>query len=397
MKRPHVSRRMFALIGVLVPLLALFVYVALRAGPLAPVPVTITTVEDRSIAPALFGVGTVEARYSYRVGPTVAGRIKLVHVHVGDIVRAGQVLGEMDPVDLEERIDAQGAARKRAEANVLAAEAQIQDATARTTFAEKQAMRYEQLLEVRAVSAEAAEMKRQDRRIAQAGLTAMRANLDAARQELARARADHAGLIQQRVNLRLTAPADGLVTARNADPGTTVVAGQSVVEVIDTANIWINVRFDQLRARGLRAGLPAQIVLRSQAGHGRAGKILRVEPLADAVTEETLAKIVFDDLPQPLPPIGELAEVTIALPALPAIATIPNASIQRVGGRPGVWVIDDGSLRFTPVKIGAADLDGQVQIAEGLQSGQHVVVYSRRALDQRSRIKVVEHLPDVLP
>jgi RND family efflux transporter MFP subunit len=320
-----------------------------------------------------------------------------VHVHVGDIVRAGQALGEMDPVDLEERIDAQGAARKRAEANVLAAEAQIQDATARTTFAEKQAMRYEQLLEVRAVSAEAAEMKRQDRRIAQAGLTAMRANLDAARQELARARADHAGLIQQRVNLRLTAPADGLVTARNADPGTTVVAGQSVVEVIDTANIWINVRLDQLRARGLRAGLPAQIVLRSQAGQSSAGKILRVEPLADAVTEETLAKIVFDDLPQPLPPIGELAEVTIALPALPAIATMPTASIQRVGGRPGVWVIDDGSLRFTPVKIGAADLDGQVQIAEGLQSGQHVVVYSRRALDQRSRIKVVEHLPDVLP
>ncbi len=397
MKHPHMSRRMLALIGVLVPLLALFVYVVLRAGPLAPVPVTVATVEDRSIAPALFGIGTVEARYSYRVGPTVAGRIKFVHVHVGDIVRAGQVLGEMDPVDLEERIDAQGAALRRAEANVLAAEAQIQDATARTTFAEKQATRYEQLLEVRAVSAEAAEMKRQDRRIAQAGLTAMRANLDAARHELARARADHAGLIQQRVNLRLTAPADGLVTARNADPGTTVVAGQSVVEVIDTANIWINVRFDQLRARGLRAGLPAQIVLRSQAGQGSAGKILRVEPLADAVTEETLAKIIFDDLPQPLPPIGELAEVTIALPALPAIATIPNASIQRVGGRPGVWVIDDGSLRFTPVKIGAADLDGQVQIAAGLQSGQHVVVYSRRSLDQRSRIKVVDHLPDVSP
>ena len=157
-----------------------------------------------------------------------------------------------------------------------------------------------------------------------------------ARQELARIRSDREGLIQQRANLRLIAPVRGLVAARNADPGTTVVAGQSVVEVIDPATLWINVRFDQLRVSGLRAGLPVQIVLRSQDGRGFAGRVLRVEPMADAVTEETLAKVIFDQLPKPLPPVGELAEVTVALPRLPAGAgPAPMPAIQRVNGRLG--------------------------------------------------------------
>lgn len=393
MKRLSMNGRMLALLGVLVPMLALFVYVGMRSGPLASVPVTVATVENRSIAPALFGIGTAEARYVYRIGPTVAGRVKRVDVQVGDRVETGQLLGEMDPVDLDDRIRAQEAALKRAEANVLAAEAQVQEASARKTYAEAQARRYERLLKARSVSEEVVEAKRQERQVAVANFRAVGANLDATRQELARVRADHAGLIQQRANLRLVAPADGLVSARDADPGTTVIAGQSVVEIIDPKSLWISVRFDQLRAAGLRAGLPARIVLRSQAGQSVAGRVLRVEPRADAVTEEMLAKVALDVMPEPLPPVGDLAEVTVALPALPAAPVVPNASIQRVDGQLGVWLIEDDSLRFAPVKIGATDLDGWVQVFDGLKPGDQVVVYSTRALDARSRIKLVEHLP----
>jgi len=158
----------------------------------------------------------------------------------------------------------------------------------------------------------------------------------------------------------LIAPVRGLVAARNADPGTTVVAGQSVVEVIDPASLWINVRFDQLRVSGLHAGLPVHIVLRSQEGIRFAGRVLRVEPMADPVTEETLAKATFDVLPKRLPSIGELAEVTVAMPALPPTPVVPNASVQRVAGRLGVWLIEEDKLRFRPIKVGATDLDGRV-------------------------------------
>lgn len=397
MKFLSINRRMLALLAVVVPLLALLIYVALRSGPLAPIPVTVTTAESRSIAPALFGIGTVESRFTYRIGPTVAGRIKRVEVQVGDRVQAGQLLGEMDPVDLDERIAAQDAALKRGESVVLAAEAVVRETLARKSYAENQASRYKQLLQVRAVSEEAFEGKSQERQVTEASFAAARANLDAARQEAARIHADRGGLIQQRANLRLIAPVRGLVAARNADPGTTVVAGQSVVEVIDPASLWINVRFDQLRVSCLRAGLPVQIVLRSQEGVRFAGSVLRLEPMADAVTEETLAKVIFDALPKRLPPVGELAEVTVAMSELPEALVLPNASVQRVDGRLGVWLIEEDDLRFAPIKMGATDLDGQVQILEGIKEGARVVVYSQRALGPRSRIKIVERLEGVSP
>lgn len=397
MKLPSLNRRTLALVGVLGTLLALFVYVVLRSGPLAPVPVTVAAAENLAITPALFGIGTIESRYTYKIGPIVTGRIKRVDVNVGDRVQAGQLLGEMDPVDLDDRVAALEASIKRGEASVLAAEAQVQDATARKSYADGQSERYELLWQTRTASEVAVEGKRQDHRVAGAVLAAATANLDAAAHELARIRSDRDGLIQQRASLRLIAPVDGLVVLRSADPGTTVVAGQSVVDIIKPASLWINVRFNQLRLSGLRAGLPARIVLRSQAGHTLAGHVLRVEPLADAVTEETLAKVVFDDLPEYLPPVGEIAEITVALPAMTAATVVPDASVQRVDGHLGVWAIRNGALRFVPVKRGASDLDGRVQIVDGLRAGERVVVYSSAGLSAHSRIKVVEALAGVAP
>ncbi|GAB3537846.1 efflux RND transporter periplasmic adaptor subunit [Noviherbaspirillum agri] len=384
--------RKIVLVAVLVPMLGLFGFTALRSGPLAPVPVTVAAVEQHEITPALFGIGTVEARYTHKIGPTFAGRLKRVDVQPGDAVKAGQLLGEMDPVDLDDRIGAQEAALKRAQAGVLAVDAQIREVAVRKSFAETQAKRYDMLLENRAISTEAAEAKRQEAQVAQAALSAAQANLDASRQDLARLRAERDGLMRQRANLRLVSPVDGIVTRRDADPGSTVVAGQAVVEVVEPGSIWINARFDQQRAMGLRPALPAQITLRSLGGEPLAGRIARVEPHADAITEEALAKVEFQPLPQALPPIGELAEVTVALAAQKKMPVVPNASVQRIGGRLGVWLVDDGSLRFVPVRTGAADLDGRVQILDGLKGGEQVVVYSQKPLTADSRITIVDSI-----
>lgn len=380
MKRLPLQRRTLMLIAVLVPLAALFVYVALRSGPLAPVAVTVTPVELRPLSPSLFGIGTLEARYTYKIGPTFTGRLKQLDVHVGERVKAGQVLGQMDPVDLDERARALDAA-------LQGARAQLREAEARHAFARTQAQRYEKLLALQSVSEEVGAGKRHELQVAEAGL-------GAARQQLARARADRQALDAQRGNLRLLAPVDGLVAARRVDPGTTVVAGQPVVELVDLKSLWINTRFDQVSAHGLQAELPARIVLRSQAGKEQPGRVLLVEPLADAVTEETLAKVVFDDLPVPAPPLGELAEVTVALPELPARPVISNASVQRLGGVLSVWKVQDGELQRVPVKLGPSDLEGNVQVLEGLERGDQVVTYSERALSERSRIHVVQHLAE---
>ena len=383
MKPFPLQRRTLALVAVIVPLLALFVYVGLRSGPLAPVAVTVATVESRPLTPALFGIGTVEARHTYRIGPTFAGRVKRLDVHVGERVKAGQVIGEMDPVDLDSRARSQEAASRRAEA--VLREVQARHAHART-----QARRYQELLEAGSASEEVASARRQELEVAEAALAA-------AREDVARTRSEREGFAAQQASLRLVAPVDGIVALRDAEPGTTIVAGQAVVEVIDPGTFWINVRFDQISAAGLAAGLPARIALRSRGGRILHGRVLRVEPRADVVTEEILAKVSFMETPDPLPPVGELAEVTVDLPSLAAAPVIPNAAIQRDGDRVGVWQIADGGLRFAPLKLGTSDLNGYVQVRQGLRRGDRIVSYSEKALTARSRIHVVERIAGVSP
>jgi RND family efflux transporter MFP subunit len=386
-----------ALASVVLLLVVLLAYVALRAGPLAPIEVTVEQVTSKALQPALFGIGTVEARFTHKIGPTVAGRIKRVDVQVGDSVKAGHLLGEMDPVDLDDKLAGQEATVKRAQASVLAVEAQVQEVAARKAFAQVQSQRYALLLVSHSVSEEGASIKRQELEIANASFAAVQANLDASRQELIRARADREGLLRQRMNLRLISPIDGTVSRRDADAGTTVVAGQSVVEVIEPQSVWVNVRFDQQRAQGLTVPLPAKIVLRSRTGEPLEGRLVRVEPHADAVTEEVLAKVEITLRPGVMPPIGELAEVSVALPAQAVSPVVSNASLQRVDGRLGVWVIDNDQLKFVPVKTGVSDLEGHVQILQGLSGGERVVVYSHKALKASSRIKVVGSIAGVKP
>lgn len=384
------NRQTWMLIAVLASLGAAFAYVALRSGPLAPVSVTLATVEERAISPSLFGIGAVEARYTHRVGPITAGRVRSLLVDVGDSVVAGQALAEIDPIDLDERITAQQGAEGRAAAMERTAQAQLADADARARLARTQAGRAEQLLDGGWVSEAAVDTRRQELQVAEAGAAAARANVAAASQDRGRAGAERAALVRQRSNLRLVAPADGLVVRRVAEPGTTVVAGQAVVEIIDPTNLWINTRFDQTQSTGLAPRLRAQVVLRSRSGTPFEGRVIRTEPMADAVTEELLAKIGFET--RELPPVGELAEVTVTLPPAGKTRTVPNAAIHRVEGQTGVWVVADGRLRFRPVTTGATDLEGTVQVLSGLEPGERVVAYSQRGLTARTRIRVVDQL-----
>jgi HlyD family secretion protein len=124
--------------------------------------------------------------------------------------------------------------------------------------------------------------------------------------------------------------------------------------------------------------------------------VARVEAVSDSVTEERVALVAFDQTPAALS-VGELAEVTLALPATAAAVTLPNAAIRQLQGRAGVWRVDDGGLHFTPVRLGQASLDGQVQVLAGLPAGASVVVHSAEELSAGSRIRVVASLAGTRP
>jgi HlyD family secretion protein len=389
-QHPHLLRRIG--IGALaLALVAALAFVALRTGPLAPVKVTVTSVQEGKLNPAIFGIGTVEARRSWMVGPTVAGRVLSVRVDVGDVVKAGQLLAEMDPVDLDQRLAALDAAIARATSTQAAAQAQVADATARRELAAINAKRNQELAAQNFISPGSLEGRLQEKASADAALQAAQANLSGTAQDISRQRAERAALQQQRGNVRLLAPSDAVVTSRDAEAGSTVVAGQPVLRLVDPASLWVRMRVDQGRSAGLAPGLKASIVLRSQPRTPLQGQVARVEMLADAVTEERIAQIAFA-APAVTASVGELAEVELQLPETASALLLPNASIQRQQGQTGVWRRSEGKPVFATVRLGTSSLDGRVQVLEGLKAGDSVVVYSQKALTEGARVQVVDAL-----
>ena len=387
---PQTSRRLL-LGGLALALVGALAFVALRTGPLAPVKVQVTPVTKGRVTPEIFGIGLVEAQRSWMVGPTTAGRVLGVRVDAGQTVQPGQVLAEMDPVDLDQRLAALDASLARAQSVQRAADAQLGDAQARRTLAMANLKRNEELARQAFISPGALEARTQEVASAHAGVAAAQANLGGSTQDIARLRAERSALAQQRSNLRLLAPGAAVVTAREAEAGTTVVAGQAVLRLMDPASLWVKLRVDQGRSAGLAPGLVASIALRSRPGETLIGKVARVESLADAVTEERLAMVAFDSLPAGVS-VGEMAEVTVQLPAAPERLLLPNAAVVQHEGKTGVWRLTDGVPAFSPVVLGAQGLDGQVQVLEGLNEGDTVVLYSQSALKPGARIAVVDRL-----
>lgn len=391
---PDTTRRI--LLGALaLALIAALAWVALRTGPLAPVKVQAVAVTRGSVAPEIFGIGQVEARRSWMVGPTTPGRVLKVAVDVGDAVAPGQALAEMDAVDMDQRLAALDASYAAAQSKHSATQAQVADAQAKRALAAANLKRNQDLAQRNFISAGALEARSQETASAAAGLQNAQANQAAAAQDLNRLRAERAALAQQRGSLKLVAPAAAIVSTRDAEAGSTVVAGQAVLKLIDPTSLWVKLRVDQGRSAGLAPGLVARIALRSRPDETFAGKVARVEPLADALTEERLAQVAFDAVP-PNVSVGEMAEVTLQLPPSEEGLLLPNAALTTQAGAQGVWLLNDGGLRFTPVRTGANSLGGMVQVAPlkagELNEGDRVVLYSQKALQPNARISVVEQL-----
>lgn len=386
-------RKRISLGALVVAALTLVGYVFTQAGPLAPVRVTTTTVAQGTVQPAIFGIGTVEARTSWNLGPTATGRVLAVAVDVGDTVQAGQVLAEMDPVDQDARLAALDAAAQRARSAQAAAQAQLSEAQARRSLAAQNFQRNQSLADRQFISASALESRQTELQQADAAVAAARANVDSSMQELLRAQAERSGGTTLRGVLRLRAPASGVVVARNAEPGSTLTAGQTLLQIIDPASLWVRMRIDQGRAQALAVGLPARVVLRSRPGAVLAGRVARVEALADSVAEERVAHVALQpDQVNALVTVGELAEITLDLPATARAPVLPNAAVQVRQGQSGVWRLQDGRPHFTPVSLGAASLEGQVQVLQGLSVGDTVVVYSQAPLSEGQRVHVQDSL-----
>lgn len=384
------SKQLYVLLSALV-LIAGMVYVVFRLGPLAPVKITTIRVENKTLTHSIFGIGVLEAQQTWLLGPLSASRVLQVDAKVGQHVKAGQLLAEMDPLDLDQRLASQEAALAKAVSYLDNAQAQNEDAQSRQSVATLNLARQKELARQNFISQGALEIREQELISTHAALKITKANLASAAQDIQKIQADKQAALLQRNSMRLVAPADAVVISRDAEAGSTVVAGQAVLRLAQPTSLWVKMRVDQGRSQGLAIGLPAQIVLRSNPHQTLNGKVVRVEWQSDAVTEERIAQVAFDQLPPNLS-MGEMAEVTLSLkPSTPALS-VPQASVQQYQGRTGVWKVEGKQLTFCDVIWGAYSHDGWVEVVSGLKQGDEVLIYSEKKIKANTRFQIVDAL-----
>ena len=381
-----INRRLFYLILIVTIIIGVIALIMIK-GPLAPTTVQTVQLAVDDLKPALFGVGTVEARRSYTIGPSRTGKLQQLLVDHGDKVTAGQLLGKMDPVDLPDRLQSAQLSIEKNEHQIESAQAKLDEAKSRLSLAKKEDKRYRDLVKKKQVSNEAAEAKATEAVTAAAQVRAAEADLEGIRHDLQRVKSDMKALQAQINELELISPVEGIVTAREAEPGSLIVSGTPVLRIIDTRTLWVRVRIEQRGSADLDIGLAAEIFLRSHQDEAIGGKVARIELIADSLTEERWVDVSFDQIPENLA-IGTLANVTIHLPVVKQASWLPAATIQNNNRESGVWLATENGAHFVTVKTGTRTLDGKIQILSGVTADDVVVSYSKKPLTEGQRLKV---------
>jgi RND family efflux transporter MFP subunit len=374
----------------------IFIWVVTTQGPLAALKVTVAKASTGTLSNGVFGIGVLEAQRSYNLAPTITSRVSRVLVDQGDHVRAGQLLAEMDAVDLNDKVTSSQQAAERSLYSIQVAGAQLAEAQSRLQNANSAYTRFLELRESGYVSQEMVDAKMHEKNAALAAVASATASLSSARLDQVRTHADASGISKLRAQTRLLSPVDGIVTERLAEPGVTVVAGQTLIQVIDPASVWVKTRIEQKQAGLVRVGQPADVVLRSQPNTVLQGKVKRVDQIGDAITEERIVNVILADMAV-VKMVGELAEVTIKLPQLDHALSIPAAALKQQDKQEGVWVIQDGRVQFKPVRTGLTTLEGRTQIISGLAEGDEVIVYSQQELHAGMKVKVVAAIVKAKP
>jgi HlyD family secretion protein len=363
-----------------------------------PPAVTVATVTTRDIAPAMQGVGTVEAKVVVNVSSKVTGRVVSVAVDQGDTISAGQVLARLDAAQYAADVD-------RGEANVRTAEAQLRDllagprpqeldqmrarlasATATRTLAEHDYDRAQQLFKRGLISEQDMDRSRQIYDVATAaerdvrhGLDLLLENwarkdqIDAARAQL---QAAQSALTLARANLAeavIASPLDGYVVSRELEPGGVVNPGIAIFKISDPRTAWATVYVDARDTAGLVVGDRADITFRSLPGRAFPGRVARIQREGDRVTEQLAVDIAFIEHPSRLI-LGEQVEVSIRPPARRAVTAVPLAAVVRRPDGSGALVIENGRVHFTAARLGVVDPAGWVEVLGGLRAGAEVVL-----------------------
>lgn len=331
-----------------------------------PAPAPVRAVRTLTVAPQSAGgvqeyAGEVRARTESRLGFRVGGKIVRRDADLGDNVKAGQLLAQLDPQDLRLGQEAAKAALSAAQVNHDQAAADFK--------------RFKELRDQGFISS--AELERRE--------TALKAAL--AQLEQARAQSSVQG--NQAAYASLLADAKGVITAVEAEPGMVVAAGTPVLRLAHDGprDVVFSVPEDKLALIRQLATVPGRFSVKLWGEDSTAlpASIREISAAADPVTRTFLVKADVGKAPVKL---GQTATVRVELPQTAGVTKLPLTALKEEQGRSIVWLVDRQSMTVRAQAVQVAGADGNdAVITGGLQAGQVVVTAGVHVLNPGQTVK----------
>jgi membrane fusion protein, multidrug efflux system len=309
--------------------------------------------------------GEIRARTESRLGFRVGGKIVRRNAELGDSVKRGQVLAQLDPQDLKLGQDAARAAMSAAQAN---ADQSAADFT-----------RFKELRDQGFISS--ADLERRD------------TTLKAAKAQLDQAKAQTSVQGNQAAYAALVADASGVITSVDADAGTVVAAGTPVLRLAHDGprDVVFSVPEDRVNFIKNLGAQPGGFKVRLWGATGEliSANLREIAAAADPATRTFLVKVDIGGASSANVRLGQTASVVVELPKTNGVVKLPLSALKEEQGRSVVWVLDKASMTVKTQTVQLAGADGnEAVITGGLTAGQTVVTAGVHVLSPGQKVKL---------
>jgi len=336
--------------------------------------VTVAPVRRSGSTSSLVLPGNIQAVTEGPVLARATGYIKSRLVDIGDHVKEGQVLAEIEAPELDQQILQAQAAIDQAGSTVEQTQAALQQGQSNEALAKITAERSQKLFDRNVVSRQDNDTAQMQYSSQQANVAALGKAVSAARNSASAFQANLARLKDLKGYLTVRAPFAGVITVRNIDVGALVNEGSTLlfrVAQSDRLRTYLNV--PQADSGSVRVGQQATLVVPDLGGRKFSGKVTRTSNALDPASRTLLVEVQVDNASGALLP-GMYSEVDLAVPRAAPPMLIPSDTLVVRGNGPQVAVVDsDGVVHFKLIHLGR-DLGTNIEVLDGLEVGQQLAV-----------------------
>jgi multidrug efflux pump subunit AcrA (membrane-fusion protein) len=381
-----------------------------KTGP-QTIAVSVAQAVSRTVPASFEETGTFIADETSDIAPLVAGRVLSTPVNVGDFVKQGQPVCELDHRDAELRLEQARAQMNEATSavhqaesriglrggsqfdpisvpEVAAARANYESAQAQARLAAADAKRYENLVASGDVSRSSFDKAHTQQETADAMANAARqqyeAALNGARQGFGAVESAQAALAAARAQLSqaekgladttILAPFDGNITARPVAAGEYVGLSNKIATIVRMGSLKLQLQTPEQRASRAKIGMPVTARVSAYPDRDFSGKVTAIDDSVDPTSRVFIVEARFENGRSELRP-GMFAKARVLLPGGETAVFVPQSAVLRdkTTDSNQVYAIEDGKARLRVVVVGDAD-GGQIRIASGLKGNETVAV-----------------------